>query len=217
MTLSKLTRRPGRPSLTQEQRAEQRRHILDSARAAIRRVGPDVSVIELAAEAGISKPALYLAIGGRGAIAQALAIEIADRAGDPLAQAVVSGSFDINDLRDAIGTLVAFAGDEPEVYAFIARGLYSGDQPLTSHPLVEVLHDRVVSQAALLAPSMDLALLSVLTHGTIGFVFAAIESWQAKRKPSAATLTDALAAIAVAGFTSVAANAATKPATKTKK
>lgn len=197
-----MLRGRGRPRLTDEQRADQRVVVVNAARTAIRRTGPQVSLTEIAIEAGISKPQVYAVIGGRTGLAEAFALEVADEAGQKLLDAVERGDVSVDVLQEALLTIVRFAADDPSVYAFVARSLYSGERSLHEHPLVEMLHARVMGHAAMLAPKMDVALLSVLTHGTLGFVFASIESWD-KVHPSPEVLAQALTAIAVAGFASV--------------
>jgi AcrR family transcriptional regulator len=59
MSTSSPPRGPGRPPRTAEERAAQRTRLVDAAMAAIRTHGPDVSVDEIAAAAGVSKPVLY--------------------------------------------------------------------------------------------------------------------------------------------------------------
>ena len=57
----------------------QRTRLLDACIAAIRRVGPDASVDEMAAEAGVCKPVLYAEFGDKYGIADAIAVEIVER------------------------------------------------------------------------------------------------------------------------------------------
>src|SRR6266508_3048551 len=55
--------RRGRPRGPRRSREERREELLDAAERAIRRIGPQASMEELAAEAGITKPILYSHFG----------------------------------------------------------------------------------------------------------------------------------------------------------
>jgi AcrR family transcriptional regulator len=198
-------RGPGRPPRSPAERAAQRVRLLDAAMAAARRVGADVSVDEMAAEAGVSKPVLYAEFGGRDGIAEALAVELAARVERDLVTKVVeAGTLDTTiGLRLAIEALISLVTEEPEVYGFMVRCMRASDRGLLDNALVRTLHSRMAMLTGVLAPHGDQALLSVLAHGTFGFIFAAVESWQASRAPAREELVDAIVAIVHRGFEAV--------------
>ena len=68
-------RRPGRP--VGGGRLVERDEMLDAAERALRREGASVSMDVIAAEAGVTKPVLYDRVGGRAALADALAERLA--------------------------------------------------------------------------------------------------------------------------------------------
>lgn len=173
--------------------------------AAIRRVGSEASVDELAAEAGVSKPVLYAEFGGKEGIADALALELAQRGERAvIAQLANSPAVDAaSGIRIAIEALLTLVGDEPEIYGFLVRAMRSSDRGLLDNALVRTLQSRVAMLTGLIAPGSDPALLKVLTHGTFGFVFAAFESWQTSHEPSREVLVDALTTIVLNGFVAV--------------
>ena len=70
---------PGRPSRTDSERSLQRQRLLDDAMAAIRLHGSSVSVENIAAHAGVSKPVIYAEFGDKAGIADALALERAQQ------------------------------------------------------------------------------------------------------------------------------------------
>lgn len=198
-------RGPGRPPRSDAERAAQRARLLDGAMAAVRRVGPDVSVDEMAAEAGVSKPVLYSAFGGKDGIADAIALELADRAERTLIAALATaGPLDLDRAaRTAIDILIGIVVDDPQIYEFLVRSIRASDQGLLDNALVRSLHERVGTLTRLVAPTVDPALVSVLTHGAFGFAFASVESWQRAREPSQEELVDALARVVVQGFRSI--------------
>jgi hypothetical protein len=93
--------------------------------------------------------------------------------------------------------------DEPAVFEFLVRCIRVSDQGLLDSALVRTLHAHVVRVVELVAPDHDPALMSVLTDGTFGFVFTAVESWQASRQPSRSQLVDALATVVLQGLAAV--------------
>src|SRR5580700_10607915 len=74
MAVTPRSKAPGRPSRTQSERTQQRQRLLDDAMEAIRRSGPAVSVENIAAFAGVSKPVMYAEFGDKAGLAEALAL-----------------------------------------------------------------------------------------------------------------------------------------------
>ncbi len=74
--------------------------------------------------------------------------------------------------------LIGLLVDEPEIYGFIVRSMRASDRGVLDNPLVRTLHDRVQMLISLLAPDADEAMVSVVTDGMFGFIFAMVESWQ---------------------------------------
>ena len=196
---------PGRPPRTDAERAAHRAHLLEAAMTTIRLHGGDVSVDEMAAEAGVSKPVYYSEFGGKAGIADALAVALAERVEHQLI-ARLTRAEEMNaeiGLRLAIEALVDLVEEEPEVYGFLVRCMRDNDQGLLDNALVRTLHSRVVWLTPRLAPAGDAALLAVLAHGVFGFVFASVESWRVRRRPARAKLVDALVAVVMHGFNMV--------------
>jgi AcrR family transcriptional regulator len=175
--------------------------------AAIRLGGPTISVDEIAAHARVSKPVLYAEFGDKSGIAEAIALTRAEEAERSLiAQLAAKNSLDSSiAVRAAINSLIALVIDEPEIYGFIVRSVRASDQGILDNALVRTLHSRVGILTSVLVPGGDPALMSLLTHGTFGFVFAAVESWQATRVPSREIVVDNLTAFVLRGFSAIGA------------
>jgi AcrR family transcriptional regulator len=198
------TTRRGRPPLTEEQRAEQRRQLLEGAMDAIRAHGPEVSVDEIAATAGVSKPVLYGHFGDRLGLADAIAVAVADDVITLTVDRAVEGAADglAVDFPAAIAAIVASLVDvveqEPEIYGFLVRAIRSGERGFFDNPLVEVIRDRGGRLAEAATPGLDAEMRRVMVDGAFGFLLFAIESWKPTRTPPRAelvgTLTDAVAA-----------------------
>jgi AcrR family transcriptional regulator len=200
---------PGRPSRTDSERLLQRQRLLDDAMAAIRRYGSSVSVENIAAHAGVSKPVLYAEFGDKAGIADALALEraqqmerslIADLAvGEPLDTAVA--------VQLGASALIGLLVDEPEIYGFIVRSMRASDRGVLDNPLVRALHDRVQVLISLLAPDAGKAMVSVVTDGMFGFVFAMVESWQVAREPSQEEVVRLIVRLVQHGFATISGQA----------
>jgi AcrR family transcriptional regulator len=176
--------------------------LLDAAMAAIRRHGPDASVDDMAAEAGVSKPVVHDEFGGKAGIGEAIALELA-RVGEEriLAGIARTGALDpAAGSRIAVEAVIDIVTTEPEIYAYLVRTLRADDRGLLDNALVRALHDRAQNLMRLVAPNLHPDVLTVLAHGTFGFVFAAVESWQMTGRPSREVVVDALVEVLTTGI-----------------
>lgn len=150
---------------------------------AIRRHGADLSLDDLAAGAGVSKPVIYDVFGGRGGVATAVALVLADRVEAGAARTLLAGStIDADAFVDAIvGALIALVDEERELYRFIVRTLGTDGRGILDNALVRVLHERTTPFVSAMVPTLGAERLAVLTDGVHGFVLAALESWQDKK------------------------------------
>lgn len=199
---SPATRGPGRPRRTPEARAIQRARLLDAAIAAIRRVGPDASVDEMASEAGVSKPVLYAEFGDKNGIADAIAVEIVERSErDLMAEIARSGSIELTmALRFGVEGFFDIVTGEPAIYGFIFRSIRSNDRGLLDNALVRSLQARFELVAGVLVPEADPDLLRVMAHGTFGFMIGAIESWLNAKTPPREELIDNIVLVLANGL-----------------
>ena len=198
----------GRPPRTAAQRAEQRARLLDGVVAAIRANGTDVSIDQMAAAAGVSKPVLYDEFGDKLGMADAVAVLLADRfEHDLYAALAVSEAFDLDTaMRRGIDALVSLVEDEPQLYTFLVRSFRAGDRGFLDNALVNLIRERAGVVVRMVAPDVDPDSTTVLTDGLFGFLFAAVESWHVHRRPArdelvgrlAQVLADATRSIAVA-------------------
>jgi AcrR family transcriptional regulator len=173
--------------------------------AAVRTNGPEVSVEQIAAQAGVSKPVFYEEFGDKEGIAEAVAIEIAHGAETRFLEQVAAGSaLDIaTTVRAGVETLIGLVTDEPEIYRFIVRSMRASDRGLLDNGFVRALDSRVSTLISLLAPDADPVLLGALGHGLFGFVWATVESWRVTEEPPRDELINALVAVVTHGFDAV--------------
>jgi AcrR family transcriptional regulator len=209
--VSVTTKPRGRPSRTEAERTLQRQRLLDEAMAAIRLHGPATSVDHIAAHAGVSKPVIYAEFGDKAGVAEAIALERAEQTERALiAELAASHSLDTAiAVRTSVNALISLVIDEPEMYGFIVRSMRTGDHGILDNALVRTLHARVGILTSLVAPNADRELLSVLTHGMFGFIFATVESWQATQTISQDQLVDTIVSLVQRGFSAIGGPALT--------
>jgi hypothetical protein len=104
----------------------------------------------------------------------------------------------------AVTVIINLIVDEPNMYAFLVRSMRANDRGFLDNALVRQIHDRAAVLMRLIVPELDRATLTLLTDGLFGFVFGAVESWQATRRPSKARLIDGLTAVIVNGWRAAA-------------
>ena len=198
----------GRPPKSAEERAAQRERLVDGAMAAVRTHGPDVSMDDLAAAAGVSKPVLYDTFGDKRGLADAVAIRLAEGIeARSLDQLAAVDALDIDAVaRAIIGGVVALIDTEPDVYAFAATSV-RGDQGLLDNPFAAGVVARIRLLLPLVAPGVTDEQVHVLANGLFGFVYASTESWRTAPGLHRDDLVDLLARIIRTGVLALADDA----------
>jgi AcrR family transcriptional regulator len=114
-----LEPRPDRDAERAEARELKRQRLLDAAVRVVRREGPGVSMDEIAAEAGVTKPIVYRAFGDREGLTKALADRFADELAASLQKAITNASTDRERVRGAIDAYLGFIEREPAIVRFL--------------------------------------------------------------------------------------------------
>jgi AcrR family transcriptional regulator len=115
----------------QRQRVQRREELLDAADRVVVRRGSEMSMDEVAAEAGITKPVLYRHFGDKDGLYEALAQRYADELTRELEPAAAVSEARAR-LAASIGAYLSYVDREPERYRFL---LATGERPATSHVL----------------------------------------------------------------------------------
>jgi AcrR family transcriptional regulator len=162
---------------------ERRAELLDACVRAIREHGHEVSMAQLAAEAGVTRPVLYDAFGDRAGVAAALVA----RYGIEVDQALGSSFGKSITLRDAlvegIEFFVRFIEREPDVFRFLEAAAAAPDQIGLMERSISVRLGEVLS-GALRTVGGDPNMGPTWAHALLGMVFAAVEWWSAERSVS---------------------------------
>lgn len=201
--------RRGRPRRTPEERAEQRATLIGATIEALRAGGPELSLDELAAAAGVSKPTLYNEFGDKVGLADAIAVHLADGLEREVlgsvrfaADSTVDGAIEPV-IHAVIEALIDLILAEPALYAFIVRAMRANDRGLLDNALVRVIQQRATVLVRFVAPDVPASYLHVLVDGLFGFVLAAVESWQDAREPARDELVRALTVVIRNGIQAV--------------
>jgi AcrR family transcriptional regulator len=201
--MTSAARRVGRPPGPRRDPAERRDELLDACERAIRALGPDASMAELAAEAGVSRPILYDHFGDRAGIAAALVRRYTANLGDALAPVMDRAEPFGQLLRDGILVFCAFVDREPALWRFLQSA------PPTHDESIEFRVGQLLSDAlagALTRAGADASVAPVWAAAIIGAVFLAAESWSTTRPIPRRTLVDQLATLLIGGLDATGAD-----------
>ncbi|MFT4199840.1 TetR/AcrR family transcriptional regulator [Gordonia sp. (in: high G+C Gram-positive bacteria)] len=192
-----VRRRRGRPPGPPVDPAQRRAQLLDAAESAIRGSGPDASLADVAAAAGLTRSAVYAAFADRNAVLDALATRHAKR----LVARLVEIVGDIDDpaaqTRAAIDILAAWFENEPE----LAQALSGHLLPTTPAPDGLV----VTTIAGILAEGFrtrgrDDAPAQTWARALVGAISSTITWWSTTRTISRDEVVDHLFLLVWSGF-----------------
>jgi AcrR family transcriptional regulator len=193
--MSERTRRQERPdrrrprhdraqhSAERSARQEQRRDDLrEAAIAAIRRHGAGVSMDQIAAEAGITKPIIYRHFGDRRGLVMAIAHQFVVALNDEISGSLTQESTSSEELlRRTVDTYLAFVERDPEVYRFLVRSAL-GEVPDATDRLGGFIR-QISAQIALVVGERlreaghDSGMAEPWAHALVGAVHQAGDWW----------------------------------------
>jgi AcrR family transcriptional regulator len=170
--------RPRRDAERLRKRARRREELLEVADRVVQARGPGVSMDEIAAEAGISKPILYRHFGDKDGLYEALTARYVGELAEALSPAVRADE-PRERLAASIDAYLAYVEREPERYRFL---LHAGEQPRTA-PIVAEFRRRHIADCAftaadnLRAAGLDPRFAETWAQCVTGMVRAAGASW----------------------------------------
>jgi len=206
------TARRGRPARSVAEREARRAHLVGAAIEAVRELGADASIDDIASAIGVSKPVLYDVVGDKLGLADAMAAVIAEEVTASVAEAasVGGGAPGVEAVVGAVvNAMVELIERDGAIYGFLVKTIRSGDRGFFDSALVRVVRERASLLAPTFAPGVPNELVPLLIDGAFGFLFFAVESWQVRRVPGREVLVAALTA--TLSGASVATAAATGP------
>jgi AcrR family transcriptional regulator len=134
-------------------RTRRRNELLDVADRVVQARGPGVSMDEIAAEAGITKPILYRHFGDKEGLYEALTQRYVDELASAIRPAVQAEE-PRERLAAAIDAYLAYVEREPERYRFL---LHAGEQPRTAPIVADFRRSHIASCAFTAAENLQRA------------------------------------------------------------
>lgn len=196
-------------------REARREELLDAADRAIRKEGPTVSMDEIAAEAGVTKPILYRHFGDKAGLSHALGERYLELLLAALRGAVERETDPAGRISATIDAYLALVEREPQIYRFVIQ--------TTITELAETIAGRRQGGAA--ASSFLRGVAAEVTrilreeagrfgidavhaeewaHGIVGMVHLAGDWWLERRHMPRAKLVDSLTTLLLGGLASMA-------------
>ena len=177
-------------------RPERRDQFIEAAIQVIRRKGPGVSMAEIAAEAGVSKPILYRHVGDRAGLYLAMADRfvsesLAAHQGPPLTGRPLT--------EKTIDAFLAFVEREPALYRFLREGSGEAGEGGTGDFVRSVGAQVAQTFEGFGAPPESASVLGQAMAGAVG---AAASWWIDHRSVSRQRLTEHLTALLWDGLAS---------------
>ncbi|MET0901834.1 MAG: TetR/AcrR family transcriptional regulator [Acidimicrobiales bacterium] len=181
-----------------DRRAERRTQLLDAAVGAIRDIGPDVTMEQLAKAGGVTKPILYRHFGDRDGLIQAIARRFSRDLLTEITTALTAHS-DARDLLFAtVDLYVGFIERDPNLYRFMMQQQPRRVQGVASMGSLVDLIARQVAEVAterLREAGRDSRAAVPWAYGIIGFVHQAGDWWVADQTMSRETLVNYLVSL----------------------
>lgn len=206
--MATAARRVGRPPGPRRDPAERRDELLDACERAIRALGPDLSMADLAAEAGVTRPILYDHFGDRAGIAAALVRRYSTNLGAALTPVMERSEPFAALLRDGILVFCAFVDKEPALWRFLQSAAPTGDDSI-EFAVGQMIADAL--DGALRRAGSDPSVAPVWAAAIIGAVFLAAETWSTKRAIPRRELVDQLTSLLVGGLAATGADEVSGP------
>ncbi|HEV8687874.1 MAG TPA: TetR/AcrR family transcriptional regulator [Gaiellaceae bacterium] len=178
------------------QRERRREELLDAADRIVQRRGPDVSMDEIASEAGITKPILYRHFGDKDGLYEALAERYVEELSRAIRPAIETTS-PRGRLAAGIDAYLAYIERRPERYRFLLGAV---DRPGASALLAEFRRGQVADCAGtaeenLRHAGLDPEVGELWAHCVSGMVRSAGIWWLETRSLSRAQLVEHLTAL----------------------
>jgi AcrR family transcriptional regulator len=180
-------------------RPDRRPALVEAATAAIRRHGPSVSMTQIAAQAGVTKPIIYRHFRDRDGLVHALAERFSVDLMAELQAALASNSDPRQLIVQTIDTYVAFIERDPDIYRFLVQHV-GNDATLIGFMQQVGTQVAVVVGEQLRAAGQDSGGAEPIAHGIVGMVHSAGHWWVENPTMPRARLVEYLADLLWAGI-----------------
>jgi AcrR family transcriptional regulator len=187
-------------------REERRAEMVQAAMNAVRKHGPGVSVADIAAEAGITKPVLYRHFDDRADLHRAVGYAAAELLMGRIAPELAQHRDNLEHIRAVVDAFLGGIEAEPQLWRFVVHN--HGDRS-TGAEIVDDVRSSIVQVLATLlgerlrALKADSGGAEAWALGLVGMVQSAGDWWLERRTMSRAALTDYLTTLIWGGVSGV--------------
>lgn len=192
--VSEINRRRGRPPGPGVDRGARREDLLDAAERAVAASGADVSLSQVAAEAGLTRSAVYAAFDDRDALLDALAARHSHRIVDRMQSLATSSQDGRAQTRAAIDLLAEWFDEHPALARILAPRWRSDGRSFVETTLTQVL------TMGFAARGLDSAPAPVWARAMVGAVASSVEWWAATREIGRDELVDHVTSLLWSGL-----------------
>ncbi|MGP4057657.1 TetR/AcrR family transcriptional regulator [Mycobacterium sp. 4D054] len=184
----------GRKRRWHQHKVERRNELVDGTLEAIRRLGSNVSMDEIAAEIGVSKTVLYRYFVDKNDLTTAVMMRFAQTTLIPNMAAALSSSLDGYDLtREIIRVYVQTVAAEPEPYRFVmANNSASKSKAVADSEQIIARMLAVMLRRRMVTAGMDTGGAEPWAFHIVGGVQLATHSWMSNPRMTAEELIDYL-------------------------
>jgi AcrR family transcriptional regulator len=191
--------------------SERREQLLDAAERAVRRHGPDVTMEDFAAEAGITKPILYRHFGSKGGLYRALAERFTTHLLHENSRLLRGTADPRRRIVRTFDLYLSWVEENPEYYRFLARHA-TFEQPEAHAVIAEYVRRLAAEVADVMRPDLaragiDGRAAEAWAYGLIGYVQLATDRWLEHPTMSKRQFVEALVSLVWDGFTGLARSA----------
>ena len=204
--MSKQRRKPGRPKGATRDPQERRSDLLAAAERAIRRHGPNVSMEQIADEAGVAKATLYDNFDGKHGLTDALLERYGARVLTTIATGLDQPRTPHQVMRGGIEVFVAVIERELDLYRFVLAENGSRTMLDESAPAVTALLGSLLRQA-----EVDSGGAEAMARAVLGGIFAAAEWWSDHQTMSRSDFVDYLDRLMWPGLAATGIDRLTEP------
>jgi AcrR family transcriptional regulator len=165
--------------------AKRRAELVEAAIRAIRRKGPDASMDEMAAEAGITKPIIYRHFGDKAGLYREIADSYVRSLVEQLKPALLRSGEPRTHLAELLKIYFEFTEQEGAIYRFLTR------QAGREHPEARAALDRVCAQVGewaagllgerVIGTKRDPNVVKLWGYSFVGTIYSAADWWFATR------------------------------------
>lgn len=198
------TKTDGRKQRWQQHKEERRTELVDGTLEAVRVLGADVGMDEIAGHIGVSKTVLYRYFADKNDLNTAAMVRFIEVTLLPrLTETLVEDVDEFTMTRGVISVYVQTISDEPEIYAFVTSSNYASPKVLADS---EKLIAQVVTYAMtdrLSEHDLDTSGFETWAYALVGGVQLATHWWMVERRLSQEALVDHLTMLVWTSFVGI--------------